>query len=233
MHPTDRAARIAGAVYLSLALTAPFSLIYIPSTLIVRGNASATAHNFLAHETLFRIGIFADLMSGVVFIFVVLALYRLFSEVNKTHAALMVILALVSVAVGYMNVLSNIAALTLFRGGDFLTVFNKDQLDALAMLFLRLHGQGIVMDEIFWGLWLFPFGVLVMRSGFLPRILGAWLIVNGFAYVALSFTGLVIPHYQDVVSRITFPVLFGELAIALWLLIMGAKVKSLSGAAAC
>src|SRR5713226_9995517 len=201
MHPTDKAARVAGAVYLSLVVTAPFSLIDIPRTLIVRGNATATANNILAHETLFRLGFVADLISSVIFIFLVLALYRLLSGVNKTYASLMVALALVSAAVGFMNVLSNIAALTLLRGGDFLTVLEKPQRDALGLLFLRLHGQGNVINEIFWGLWLFPFGVLVMRSGFLPRILGILLIVNGFAYVAVSLTSLLLPTYADVVNR--------------------------------
>jgi len=210
-----------------MVVTAPFSLIYIPRTLIVRGNATATANNILAHETLFRLGIVADLITAVIFIFLVLALYRLLSGVNKTHASLMVALVLVSATVGFVNVLNNIAALTLFRGADFLAVVDKPQRDAMAMLFLRLHGQGNVTNEIFWGLWLFPFGVLVMRSGFLPRILGVWLIINGFAYVVLSFTGLLLPQYQDVAFRRAFPVLLGEMAIMLWLLIKGAKVQSL------
>jgi hypothetical protein len=231
MHPTDKAARVAGAVYLSMVVTAPFSLIYIPSTLIVRGNATATANNILAHETLFRLGIVADLITSVIFICLVLALYRLFSGVNQTHASLMVALVLVSAAVGFINVLNNIAALTLFRGADFLAILDKPQRDALGMLFIRLHGQGTVINEIFWGLWLFPFGVLVMRSRFLPRILGAWLIINGFAYVVLSLTGLLLPQYTDKVYNIAFPVLFGEMAIMLWLLIKGAKVQPLAAAA--
>ncbi|PYX00850.1 MAG: DUF4386 domain-containing protein [Acidobacteria bacterium] len=207
MHPTDKAARVAGAVYLSMVVTAPFSLIYIPSTLIVRGNATATANNILAHETLFRLGM------------------------NKTLASLMVALVLVSAAVGFMNVLNNIAALTLFRGSDFLAVLDKPQRDALAMLFIRLHGQGNVINEIFWGLWLFPFGVLVMRSGFLPRILGVWLIINGFAYLTTSLRGLLAPQYMEKVSNIAFPVLFGELAIMLWLVIKGAKVQPFAAVA--
>lgn len=227
MHPIDKAARVAGAVYLSMAITAPFSLIYVPRTLIVRGDSSATANNILAHETMFRLGIVADLITSVIFVFLAMALYRLLSGVNKTHASLMVALVLVSAAVGFMNVLNNIAALVLFRGADFLAVFDKPQRDALAMLFLRLHGQGNVINQIFWGLWLFPFGVLVMRSGFLPRILGVWLIVNCFPYLALSFTALLAPQYLNMLSRITFPVLFGEMAIALWLVIKGAKVQPL------
>jgi len=231
MHPTDKAARVAGAVYLSMAVTAPFSLIYIPRALIVQGNATATANNILAHETLFRLGIVADLITAVIFILLGMALYRLLSGVNKTHASLMVVLVLVSATIGFMNVLNNIAALTLFRGADFLAVFDKPQRDAVAMLFLGLHGQGLVINEIFWGLWLFPFGVLVMRSGFLPRILGVLLIVNCFAYLAASLTSLLLPDYASVVSRAILPALTGELWIALWLLIKGAKVQPLAAAA--
>ena len=225
MDSTKRNARIAGAIYLSMVVTGPFSLIYVPSTLIVHGNAAATAANVLAHETLFRLGIVADLIGSVIFIFLGLALYRLLSGVNKMHALLMVACVLVSVAIGFMNVLSNIAAVTLFRGSEFLAVIDKPQRDALAMLFLRLHFQGHVVNEIFWGLWLFPFGVLVMRSGFFPRILGVWLIVNCFAYLALSFTGLLLPQYYDVAFRGAFPAFLGEVAIMLWLLIMGAKAQ--------
>src|SRR5207248_1813147 len=161
MHPTNKAARVAGAVYLSMVLTAPFSLIYVPSKLIVRGNAAATAENILAHETMFRLAILADLIGAVIFIGLAIALYRLLSGVNKTWAGLMVAFVLVSAAVGFLNTLNNIAALTLFRGADFLAVFDKPQRDALAYLFVRLHSQGILINEIFWGLWLFPFGLLV------------------------------------------------------------------------
>src|SRR5438105_11305330 len=163
MHPTNKAARIAGAVYLSMVLTAPFSLIYVPEKLIVRGNATATAENILAHETMFRLSIFGDLIGQVIFICLAIALYRLLSGVNKTWAGLMVAFVLVSAAVGFLNTLNNVAALVLFRDGEFLTVFDKPQRDALGMLFIRLHNQGIFIDEIFWGLWLFPFVLLVFR----------------------------------------------------------------------
>jgi hypothetical protein len=232
MEPTDKAARVAGAWYLSLVLIGPFSLMYVPGKLIVHGNAAATASNILNHETLFRFSILADMIGAVIFICLALALYRLFSGVNKTHASLMVALVLVSATVGFLNTLNNIAALTLFRGGaDFLSVVDKPQRDALAMLFLRLNFQGDIINEIFWGLWLLPFGLLVMRSRFLPRILGVWLIVNCFAYVALSLTGILLPQYYDVAFRSAFPALLGEVAIMLWLLIKGARVQP-SGAPA-
>ena len=116
------------------------------------------------------------------------------------------------------------------RGADFLSVFEKPQRDALAMLFLRLHRQEIVAAEILWGLWLFPLAILVYRSRFLPRFLGVWLIINGFAYLALSFTGLLLPQYEDMVSNITFPAILGEMAIMLWLVIKGANSQPLDSA---
>jgi Domain of unknown function (DUF4386) len=227
MHPLKKAARIAGAIYLSMVVTGPFSLIYVPNKLIVRGNATATADNILAHETMFRLAILADLIGAVIFICLGIALYKLLSGVSRTWAGLMIAFVLVSAAVGFLNTLNNIAALTLFRGADFLAVFDKPQRDALAYLFVRLHSQGILINEIFWGLWLFPFGLLVFRSGFLPRFIGVWLMINCFGYVALSVTELFFPDYYDAAFKWAQPVLFGELAIMLWLLIKGAKVPPL------
>ena len=227
MHPTDKAARIAGAVYLSMVVTAPFSLIYVPNKLIVRGDATATAANILSHETLFRLSIFADLVGHVIFICLGIALYRLLSNVNRTWALLMVAFVLVSAAVGFLNTLNNIAALLLFHGGEFLSVFDTAQCNALGMLFVRLHSQGIFIDEIFWGVWLFPFGLLVFRSGFLPRFIGVWLMVNCFGYVALSVIALFFQPYYNAAFKMLQPVLFGELVIMLWLLIKGARVPGL------
>jgi len=227
MHPTVKAARIAGAVYLSMVLTAPFSLIYVPSKLIVRGNATATANNILAHETMFRLSIMGDLVGQVIFICLAIALYRLLRDVNRTWAWLMVSFVLVSAAVGFLNTLNNVAALILFRGDEFLTVFDQVRREALGMLFIRLHSQGQFIDEIFWGLWLFPFGLLVFRSGFLPRFLGIWLMINCFGYLVLSVTALFFPLYYEAAFRFSQPVLFGELATMLWLLIKGAKVTAL------
>src|SRR5947199_4593275 len=193
MHPTKKAAHIAGTIYLTMVFTAPFSLLYVPGKLIVHGNAAATADNILAHETMFRLSIFGDLIGHVIFICLGIALYRLLSSVNKTWAAMMLAFVLVSAAVGFLDTLNNMAALILFRGGDFLAVFDKAQLNALGYLFIRLHDQGIFMNELFWGLWLFPFGLLVFRSGFLPRFIGGWLMVNCLGYVALRLIALLAP----------------------------------------
>ena len=207
-----------------MVFTAPFTLLYIPGKLIVRGDAAATANNILAHETMFRFAILGDLLGAIIFICLGIALYRLLSGVNKTWAMLMLAFVVVSAAVGFLNTLNNVAALILFRGADFLSVFNKPQLNALAYLFIRLHSQGILINELFWGLWLFPFAWLVFRSGFLPRFIGVWLMINCFGYVALSIIALFAPDYYSAAFRWAQPVLFGELAIMLWLLIKGAKI---------
>jgi len=224
MSSTHNPGRVAGFLYLLLVVLAPYRLIYIPSTLFVSGNATATASNITAHELLFRLGIVTDLLCGTILVFLSLALYRLLKGVDQSYAVLMVILGgLMPAIIDYLNVLNDAAALLLVRGADFLSVFEKPQRDGLAMLFLRLHHQEIVAAEILWGLWLFPLAILVYRSGFLPRFLGVWLTINGFAYLAMSFTGLLLPQYEDAVSNIAFPALLGEMAFMLWLVIKGAR----------
>ncbi|MCI0451265.1 MAG: DUF4386 domain-containing protein [Candidatus Latescibacteria bacterium] len=152
-----------------LGVTAPIGLMYVPGKLIVSGDATATADRIRASESLFRLGIAGELIPQVVGIFVALALYRLFKGVNKTLALQLLIFgSLVSVPITMLNVLNNVAALVVLSGVDFLSVFDQAQLDALAYLFIRLHGLGLDIASIFWGLWLFPFGLLVIRCGFIP-----------------------------------------------------------------
>src|ERR1700704_196841 len=222
MTSTRNPGRFAGLLYVLMSIPGFFALIYVPSKLIVHGNAAATASNIAASETLFRLGIACNLIGQAGFIFVALALYDLLKGVNQRHAVLMVTLILVAIPIALLNELNAIAALTLVRGADFLSVFEKPQRDALAMLFLHLHRQEIVAAEILWGIWLFPLAILVYRSRFLPRLLGVWLIINGFSYLALSFTGLLLPQYEHMLSNITFPPILRLTAIMLWLVIKGA-----------
>ena len=232
MTTLSRNARIAGLLYLTLVI-APLRLIYIPSKLIVSGNAAATAANIGAHQTLFRLGILTDLFTAVMGIFLTLALYRLFKGVDQFLAAMMVVLGgLMVTPIYFLNTLNDAATLLLVRGADFLSVFDKPQREAMAMLFLRLHHHGVLVNEVFWGLWLLPFGLLVYKCRFLPRFLGVWLVLNCFAYLAQSVTGIMWPQYEDVVGSYSFPLLLGELAIMLWLIIMGAKERPALAAAA-
>ena len=230
MDATVKTARITGALYLSTLPIALYFWSYIPGKLIVRGNADATAENILAHETLFRFSILGDLLGHVIFICIGLLLYRLLRDVNRAWAVAMLGFVLVSGAVGFLNALNSIAAVILFRGADFLAAIGKAQRDALAMFFLRLHGHGFVINEIFWGVWLFPFGLLVLRSGFLPRFLGVWLIAACFAWLVLSISELLSPGSSAAMSTPLQLVTLGEMAIALWLLIKGVKLSAQRGA---
>ena len=233
MRSTEQQARVAGFLYLLIALVAPIGLLYVPGELIVLGNATATADNIRTSEWLLRIGIASELIHQTIAVFLVLALYRLFRAVNETLARQMVILgALVSVPIMFVNVLNEIAALVLVSGADFLSVFEKPQLDALAYLFLRLHNHGITVASIFWGLWLFPFGMLVIRSGFIPRVFGVLLMIAGLAYLASAFATLVLPRYAPLVSQVALPLEVAELPIVFWLLIWGAKTRPTDAPAA-
>jgi hypothetical protein len=226
VRSTQQQARFAGFLYLLLALTAPIGLLYVPSKLIVFGNATATADNIRASEWLLRVGIASELIHQVIGVFVVLALYRLFEAVDEALAQQMVILgALLSVPIMFVNVLNDIAALVLVSGAKFLSVFERPQLDALAYLFLRLHSQGIAVASIFWGLWLFPFGMLVIRSKFIPRVFGVLLMIAGVANLANAFTILLLPRYAPLVSQVALPVEALELPIVFWLVIWGAKTR--------
>ncbi len=225
MVSKKKAARIAGVLYVLLALTGVFSLIYVPTTLVVFGDATATAENIKSFELLFRSGILSGLVSNVIFVFLVLALYRLLSEISHKQATLMVTLVVISVASGFANTINQLGALIALSGADFLSVFEKPELDAVAYLFIRLNSWRIQIIQIFWGLWLFPFGLLVYKSGFIPKILGVLLMIAGFGYLLGSFMFQILPQYDDALSTFIMVLEMGELPIILWLLIVGAKTQ--------
>ncbi len=232
MRPTHNPGRVAGFWYLLLVIIGPLRLIYIPNKLFVPGNATATVNNIASHELLFRLGIAGDLAGAVTLIFLTLAFYRLFAGVDRNLAVLVVIFGGVMPALIYfVGVVSDFGALMVVRGADFLSVFDKPQQDALAMLFLKLRDHQNTAAEILWGVWLLPLAVLVYRSRFLPRFLGVWLALGGFAYLALSLSGVLWPQYQGKVFTISQPAFFGEIALMLWLVIKGAKPQAVGGAA--
>ena len=145
-------ARVAGVLYFLIGVIAPVGLLYVPGQLIVSGDAAATADRLRASEWLLRLGVASELAHQIIGIFLLLALYRLFKAVNEYHASLLVILGLLlSLPIVFVNVLNEIAALILAGGAKYLSVFDRPQRDALAYLFLRLHGQGIQVAAIFWG----------------------------------------------------------------------------------
>jgi hypothetical protein len=222
MNSLKKQSRIAAALYFLNGLPAPFALLYVPSVLIVRGDAASTANNVRNSEALLRLGMAGELFSSTVVIFAVLAFYSLFKAVSGKHARAMLVLMLISVPVSYLNVLNDLAAITFARGPEFLSSFVQPQRDALVLFFLRLHNQGVALAQIFWGLWLFPFGILIWRSGFIPRVLGVFVIIACFGNVISSSASLFLPTYAGVIDRYATILQAGELPL-IWMLIWGAR----------
>ncbi|NDJ33546.1 MAG: DUF4386 domain-containing protein [Chloroflexi bacterium] len=199
-----------------------FGILYVSSVLIEPGNAAATADNIIASEALFRLGMVSDLLGQVMFLGLALALYKLLKPVDPNHAAVMLAIVIVSIPIAMLNVLNNVAALLLLTHGNYLTVLGAEQANALAMLFIDLKEYGVNLAGIFWGLWLFPFGYLVFKSGFLPKFLGILLIIGCFGYVVDFFIFFLVPESSLVISEYTF---IGEILMILWLLIKGINVE--------
>jgi hypothetical protein len=195
----------------------------VHTRLVVPGDAATTAKNILASESMFRLGIASGLVMYVVFALAVWVLYRLLEPVDRQHAALMVMLALVGVAIAMLNQANQSVTLLLLTSAEYLKAFGADQRDAQVMLFLDLHRQGGLVGAIFWGLWLFPLGFLVFKSGFFPRVLGVLLMIGCFGWLAVPVQRLLFPSYPALAAS-RYAAHIAELSWTLWLLIMGVNV---------
>jgi len=221
-----KTARLAGFLYLIVAVCGMFAELYVNSKLIVSGDAAATASNIMANELLFRIGFVSNLISSACFLLFALVLYKLFKPVNKNFVLLFVFLVSTSVVILCINMLNQFAALLLLNGAGYLTaVFNTSQLQALSMFFLDLYKYGYLIAQIFFGGYLLPLGYLVFKSGFLPRIIGVLLIIAGFANLIDFFTQFLFPSFAAIISPYVLLLTLGEIVFGLWLLIKGVKVK--------
>ena len=222
-------ARLAGLLYLIWIITGLYAMFYIPSRINIQVDAVTAAQNILSNEFLFRTGIINDLISSTIWVFMVLILYRLFKSVNERQAKLMVALVIAQIPTVFIIEAFNITSLMILKG-EILKTFELSERQDLAMLFLKINDYVVSTLVIFWGLWLFPLAILVYRSRFLPRFLGVWLMISGFAYLILGFTGLLLPQYKDMVLKIALPAMLGEVAFMLWLLIKGAKLQPANSA---
>jgi len=223
MNSLKKEARLAGLFYLLVVITGVIGIMVISPQIIVKGDAVATSQNILAKEFLFRIGIINDLISNTVFILLVLALYRLLKQVNKNQAKLMVALVIVQIPVVFIMDALNITSLMILKG-ELLQTFGLAQRQDLAMLFLQINDYGTLALEMFWGLWLLPFGLLVYKSRFIPRIFGIFLLIAGIAYMNSSLVSLLFPDYSGIVNLPTLLLVFiGEISITVWLLFKGVK----------
>lgn len=222
MTSRNKTARIAGLLYLILVVAGIFNLMYIPSQLIVWENAAETFATISQSEALFRAGIVAGIIAFLAFLLLPLALYKLLHEVSEGWARLMVIFALVSVPISFVNILQKFSILTLISQPEFIGHWDSIELQTQVMLHLDNYRNGVDISQIFWGLWLFPFGLLVYRSGFLPRAFGILLMAGCFGYLITFFGGFLYSgFYQTIFSDIVgLPASIGEIGICLWLLVM-------------
>jgi len=222
---TKRLARLAGAAYVALGAATLVGYYHAP---LVHADLEATARAITRSSDLrFRIGVIGDVLSTVLAVPLTLWLYRLFEPVHKTQAALMALLLIVAMPISFVLALNYAAARMLLSGAPELAALAADQREALGMLFLRVHAHGVLAEEIFWGLWLLPLGYLVIKSGFIPRVLGILLFVGGGAYVLHSLVSVFSGGERFVwYERVTMLARgVGELPIMLWLLIVGARVR--------
>jgi hypothetical protein len=226
MTELSKNARIVGLWYLALVFIGPLRLLYIPAKLFVAGDANTSAANILAHQTLFQLGIFMDTWGGAVLVFLTLAFYRLFKDVDRYQAQLLVITGgIIPGTIYFLNIVNDAAALLLVRGADYLNVFTEAQRYALAYFFTRLHYQVLVSAEVLWGIWLIPMAILILKSRWFPRVLGWWLILDGATWIILSFANMFLPDYVDTIGNWSMPLQLGEIAVTLWFIVFGAKTR--------
>lgn len=223
MNTNKKIARVAGLFYLIFILLSILVDVLGRSKMIVIGDAAATARNIAASEGLFRLSFMSDLLSALFFLLAAWALYVLLKPVNQNMALLFLILNLGGVAVQSLNLLNQFAAVLLLDGGDYLSVFQAGQVQAMALFFLTLHENGFMVAQIFYGTWLFPLGYLVYKSGFLPKFLGVLVLADFVCWLAFFFQFFLFPTFT-VITYISFPVGFlAEFGLTLWLLIKGVQ----------
>lgn len=219
MTDESKIGRAAGVLYLVVVVTGIFSLIYVPSQITVSGDTYATADNIVTHSSLFRAGIAAFLLKQVAFLLLPFVLFKLLRSVSQEIAVLMVALVAVSVPIALISLVSRLNALDILNG-DLGMALAPDQLQFQAMLSLNAYGNGLRVTTLFWGLWLLPFGYLVIRSGFLPRILGFLLVLGGLGYVGQVFWQVLLPE-KGFPDSVLLLAAVGEIGTCLWLLVMG------------
>ena len=227
----QQTARLAGTLYVAMGLPGAFTLVYIPSKFLVPGDATETASRIAAAPGLYRFGVFADLMCGVFAVWLAMVLYDLFKDVDRGQARLMVGFVFGMVAAGLVCTLMLAGPLVTTSGASYLSVFDKHQLDALTLAFLGLRSQGLHAATMYWGVWLIPLGILVYKSGFLPRLLGVLVIIAGCSYVVDCLVYYFLPDYGRIVANAsTLPQAAGELGFTAWMLIKGVGTEHLKAA---
>ncbi|MFN2133436.1 MAG: DUF4386 domain-containing protein [Anaerolineae bacterium] len=222
MDSLKRTARLAGALTLLMAVIAPFGMIYVPSTLVVPGDATATANNIIASEGLLRLGIAGNAVVFLIEIVLVVILYVLLEPVSRTFSLVAAFARLAMTTVQGVNLFNQFMALQVLGGAPYLGGFEPGQLHALALLFMNAFDSVSLIWGLFFALHLAVLGALVYRSGYIPRVVGALLIVASLCYFVQSFGTILLPGSTEIWSAIGL-VSMVELAFPLWLVIKGVK----------
>jgi len=225
MTVEDKTARLAGFLYLIVVVTGVFSLAYVPSRIPLSGDLATAIESIRGSESLFRFGIAASIVLQVAFLLLPLALFKLLRHVNEAAATCMVALAWVSVPLALVALSSRLDALSLVTDARYAAALAPQQLQAEVFVALGEHRNGNFLTMIFWGLWLLPLGWLVFRSGFLPKILGIFLMLGCAGYLVNVFGQLLVAGYaESFVARIAGkPASIGEIGLCLWLLFVGVR----------
>jgi hypothetical protein len=232
MNDERRQARLAGLLYFLVAVIAPYGLMVVPAKLVVSGDAHETARRIAADPGVLHLGIATELLHQAIEVFMVLVLYELFKPVQRMRARQMLALGLIPIPMVFLNVLAEIAAAMFADGPSWLGAFDRPQLDALALLCMRLHALGLQLSAVFWGLWLLPLGLLILRCGFIPKVIGWLTIAGGTGYLAGATTNLVLPGLQEALALPAFILQLGEPVMILWLLLVGASRRDAGARAA-
>ncbi len=220
MNSILKTARITGILILIMAVIAPFGMLYVPSTLIVPGDATTTATNVMASESLFRLAIVSDSVVFLIEIALCALLYVLLKPVSKTLALVATFARLAMTILQGINLLNHFFALLLLSGAGYLTVFAPDQLHALVLLFLNAHESVVLIWGLAFALHLLVSGYLVYKSGYLPKWVGDLLIIAALCYFIQSFGNILFPQYKELFATIGLLSIV-EIALPLWLLIKG------------
>lgn len=213
-------ARICGAIYLVVVGTGIFSLAYVPGQIMVAGDQLATLSNIRENEALYRMGVAGLLLNQLAFFILPIALFALLAEVNRGLAKVMVLAALTGIPLALVGAADRMVLLDLANAA-----LPQDTLIELATASRSSAGRSMMLATAFWGLWLLPFGYLVYRSGFLPRLLGVVLMLGCGGYLFNLFGLILIADYAQtaVAAALRWPATIGEIGICLWLLVMGAR----------
>lgn len=223
MISLKKTARISGLLYLIMAITGAYGIMYVPSQIVVANDPAVTANNLLDNEFLFRTGILSSLICQTVFVFLALSLFKLFEQANKQMARTLLVLVIVSVPIAFLIIFNQFYALLILKENCTASVEPSD-VNAFVMTFFKMYDYGNSVISIFWGLWLIPFGKLGCQSGFMPKIIGLLLVLGGVSYIIDAVTFILFPDVR-VYSNLLVSILasLAELSTVFWLLIVGVK----------